>query len=245
MTQITQEMDAHEDYCMEMFLQCHADYYNFGSRRDSFYDTFVTSGVAQTTSSGGRTRHGDGGIISNESKGIFTGFAIAGNETPKIEFKWRDIPFIPENKYQAIATGFMIFVVLSILFLMLRQKRKFSPHFKFSSLRLIFGIIIFLIVLFGIGIFIYDLFIQKFLNSGLMSYSYLQDPLFRGIIFMSFIIIAVIILFKTLNIRMEIKLGEDFHILKNHQDRKTAKLQKKINREILRRELNHVKHRKK
>jgi hypothetical protein len=34
-------------------LQCHADYYNFGSRRDSFYDTFGVESASSGTSTGG------------------------------------------------------------------------------------------------------------------------------------------------------------------------------------------------
>ena len=73
-------------------LQCHADYYNLGSRRDSFYDTFTTSDT--TSTSGGSSRSGDGGAIL--STGIpITGGAIDEKGKP---IDWKDIPFIPEEK---------------------------------------------------------------------------------------------------------------------------------------------------
>lgn len=41
--------------------------------------------------------------------------------------------------------------------------------------------------------------------------------------------------------KMEIKLGEDFHSKSHYHDRKAAKLQHKINQEILKHELDRAK----
>lgn len=74
-----------------------------------------------------------------------------------------------------------------------------------------------------------------------ISYSFGQDPLFRSMIFIGFIVCMIIILFKSLDIRGEIKFGKDAQSRKYWDDKKTSKLQHKINREILRHELSQVK----
>jgi|APSaa5957512622_1039677.scaffolds.fasta_scaffold15535_3 hypothetical protein len=63
-------------------LQCQGDYYNLGSRRDSFYDTFYV-----TSSSGGGSSSGAGSGTGSEGPGginTITGGAIAddGTENP-------------------------------------------------------------------------------------------------------------------------------------------------------------------
>ena len=66
------------------------------------------------------------------------------------------------------------------------------------------------------------------------SYSMIQDPLFRGIILAGFIILMIIILFKVFNIRGELRFGNN----KSHyKDKKSAKMQAKLNRMLIKRDL--------
>lgn len=209
-------------------LQCHADYYNFGSRRDSFYDTFVTSvgGLASSDSSG---------TSPVESKGVpITGGAIEEEEGGE-----GIIHFIPDERNEWIIFAVVLLIVIGALFILIKKKRKFNPHKKSS--RLIFKIIGFIfagLLLIILGIYIFNFVTSKsaIILEG-VSNSLGSDPLFRGMILTTFIVLIVIILFKALNIKMEIRLGEHFSDRRYYEDRKTIKLQHKINQEILKHEL--------
>ena len=74
-----------------------------------------------------------------------------------------------------------------------------------------------------------------------VGYSLWQDGLFRGIVLTAFIVLMIIILFRCLNIRANIRIGNDFDVRRNYEDRKASRLQKKINQEILKQELKRAK----
>ncbi len=216
-------------------LQCHADYYNFGSRRDSFYDTFVTSGI--TAISSGSSQSGDGGFAITQGASI-TGGAIDEEGRP-ID---KDIPFIPDEKEEWIMLLIVGLIIIGILFVLLKKEIKISKKFKFAHLRILFGTILLIILLLVGGNYGYKFTKDKFIKIGdFISYSFVNDPLIRGMALVIFIVFIIIILFKTLNIRMEIKLGEDIQSRNYYHDKKTSKLQHKINREILKHELVHAK----
>ncbi len=125
-------------------LQCYADYYNLGSRRDSFYDTFTTN-PGEGGSFGGNRRAGGapitGGIIDEEGGG--------------------------EN------------------------------------------------------------------GGGLGPIS----PQIKKILWILFLVLMIIILFKALNIRGEIRFGQEHFTKRFYGDKKVSKLQKKLNRKILKNDL--------
>ena len=202
-------------------LQCHADYYNLGSRRDSFYDTFVTSGSA-TISSSSSGRSGDGGFAPITGGAVDEGEEIFGE---------RDIPFIPDNKNEIILLLIFSLIIGATVFILLKKKIIYYRDLRLPHFKMLIGTVILIGLLLLVGNYFYGLV------NNLVSYSFGQDPLFRSILFIAFIVGMIIVLVKMLNIRMSIKLGEDMEIKRFHQDRKSAKLQHKINREILRHEL--------
>jgi len=211
-------------------LQCHADYYNLGSRRDSFYDTFVTSSSA--TSSGGSSSYGNGGAAIT---GAVTGGVVDEKEPDDKEGISK---FIPETKKGWAILIIILLIIIGVLFILLKKETGISKQFRFAHFRIFIGSILLIILLLVGGNYGYKFTKNKFIDIGnLASYSFTHDPLFRGIILITFITLLVIILFKTLNIRMDIKLGEDIKSKEYYQDKKTAKLQHKINREILKHEL--------
>jgi len=226
-------------------LQCHADYYNLGSRRDSFYDTFTA-----TTISGG------GG-----GKAPITGEAIGEGEGEGEEEE--EGPFSPYRNWAFIFIGLIILIGLILLICSyFKSKRKEKHHYHHSSRRnwekifikiflVLFGLIILTGIIMGI-IYGYNHVGNSILSSSenipnikdnqieipsSQSYSILQDNLFRGIILTAFIVLMVIILFKALNLRGEIKFGHDYSTRKFYEDRKSAKLQQKLNQIILKNEL--------
>ena len=224
-------------------LQCHADYYNLGSRRDSFYDAFIAS----TTVIGGGG--GSAGVSEGEGAPI-TGGAVDEGED---EF---EIPLSPEDKnfYLFWISALLIISLLIAFLIRFIIKRKKSPpcHKKTKkySLRKIFGI--FLILIFVLGLVIGGIYLFKFIGETFgtkvvssevlpQTYSLFQDKLFKGIILTLFIVFMIIILFKTLNIRGEIKFGEDNSTIRIKRDKKTSSLQRKLNKMILKREIQSAK----
>ena len=196
-------------------LQCYADYYNLGSRRDSFYDTFTAKTV----------RYGDGGFAP------ITGAAVDEEGEVDEEGRPKDIPFIPDEKGEIILLLVLALIVGTMIFILLKRKRIYFRDFKLPHFRILIGMVVFIGLVIVIGNYLYGLV------RNLTVYSIGQDPLFRNIIFIGFIVCMVIILFKTLPIKMEIKLGEDVQSKRYLDDKKTSKLQHKINREILKSEL--------
>lgn len=209
-------------------LQCTADYYNLGSRRDSFYDTFI----ANTATGGG------GSVSGEEGEGApITGGATGGGTKP---IDWGEIfPFGPEAKVPVIFIASVAGLALLILILRLILRKRKPHHLSYKSEKIfstILKIIAFLFVLTAVGIILYY---SAGLATKILSLSWLQDSLIRGMILIAFIIFMIIILFRALNLQGEIKFGGK----RFSNDTKVTRLQNKINRRVLKDELRRVKHR--
>ncbi|MBS3088892.1 hypothetical protein J4402_03900 [Candidatus Pacearchaeota archaeon] len=223
-------------------LQCYADYYNLGSRRDSFYDTFIAAasagGGGSASGAGGNKTAGrapiTGGAV-DEGKGIFS--------SPPIEY-------LSENKWWFV---FVIGVLaLLILVVLIRNKKYVYSTHKTNWNSVLKNAVIFLtaiVAILGIcagGYYAYNS-LQK-INKEIQqspeetvpsvmakSYSLIQDNLFRGIILTAFIILMIVILFKVFNIRGEIRFGCEG--LKYNGDRRSERLHNKLNRLALKNEI--------
>ncbi len=226
-------------------LQCHADYYNLGSRRDSFYDTFT----ATTTLGGGRAGI-TGGVVGEEEEGEGEG---EGSIIDKIS------PFSPDRNWIFMFIELIILAGLIILiWLYIKKKRKNQHHYyheksNWKIMKKILLILLGLIILTGIIVGIiygYNYIGNSILNTSenisnisdieiqsSQSYPIIQDGLFRGIILTAFIVLMIIILFKALNLRGEIKFGHDSYTKGFHEDRKSARLQQKLNQIMLKNEI--------
>ena len=224
-------------------LQCHADYYNLGSRRDSFYDTFTAS-----TISGGRGGAGiTGEVVGEEGEEEEEG---EGEIFGKINWVFMFIIIL------AIVTGIIFWLILKRKskksFASAQKEREYVPvRITWSEIRneLIEKIKIPVMTIFGIFLSGAILFYAyKFLKNSTISgkiisadiattSSFSQDPLFRGIILTAFIILMVIILFKSFNLRGEIKFGHDYSARKFYEDKKSAKLQQRLNQIMLKKEI--------
>lgn len=230
-------------------LQCHADYYNLGSRRDSFYDTFVAS------ISGGGPSGITGGVVGEEEG---EKEKKAGEEEKGIaEIIKKFNPFSPERNWAFIFIEGIILIGITILIILTikkRKKKKIPSHkakkefdskaFK-KTLLILAGIVILISIIAGI---IY--LVSYFSNLSAVSeptsvipedYSIIHDKLFRGIILTAFIVLFIIILFKILNIRGEIKFGTE-NIFRKYD--KKMKVQRKLNKEMLKHELRSIKKKK-
>ena len=218
-------------------VQCYGDYYNLGKRRDSFYDTFTTRGWIS----------GAGG-----QKGLpsITGEVVDEGE---------GIPTVISKNY----LYFILFIIVIFLIILFMRKKQFKKDY-FECLKkkkgweifikIFFVFLILLIitcVLFGL---FYGFKLIKNINFGTdtveqsetsypltNSYSILQDKLFRGIILTGFIVLMIIILFRFLNLRGEVRFGYD----KNYyEDRKYTKMQNRLNRMLVEGEIKRQKNKK-
>jgi len=232
----------------QYILQCNADYYNLGSRRDSFYDTFTVRGVA---SGGGGL--GDRGLEDGDADDTggapITGGAVdeeRDKETPKI--------FGSKNLF----IYFILLIVIVSLIILLVRHRKLKDHyygFKMNNKKIFKYLLITLFVLMIFGMIIGGFYGLKFIYNNIfirstestiinnqVSYplqysSTLQDPLFRGIILTGFIVLMTIILFKALDLRGEIKFGRSSFDREIYKDKKATRLQKKLNKLMLKEEI--------
>ena len=253
-------------------LQCHADYYNLGSRRDSFYDTFTASitTVVEDSSGGGSS----GGTTPKKERGPgITGGAIDEGEprqSPDInEFN----PFSPDRNWAFIFVEIVILIgIISFIGLLLKKRKKehhhYHPHKNHKSdfegmIKKVFAWIFILLVIFGLGVgifygysFVKDSFskeagLEQTAISGVgeTSQILLQGDLTKSIflIFIAVLIIAliiiifttilVLIMFKLLNIRGELKFGHDSFTRRFYEDKKSAKMQQKLNQIMLKNEI--------
>lgn len=221
----------------QYIVQCHADYYNLGSRRDSFYDTFTA-----------RTDRGRAGGTSSSPEGEtpITGGAI-DEETPDKEPG--DIidkinPFSPKRSWVFIFIELIILIGLILIILRYinkKEKHYFSCNKETWKKRIKKISLILLGVLILIGLILGAVYGYKASKENTaenqISSSLLQDPLFRGMILTGFIVLMIIILFKALNLRGELKFGEDYSIRKYYEDKKSEKLQQKLNHLALKQEI--------
>jgi hypothetical protein len=221
-------------------LQCYADYYNLGSRRDSFYDTFT----AAISSGGGGGSAGVGG------PGI-TGGAV--DEDGEDEF---EIPLSPEDEgfyLFWIVALFIVLIIISFLVILIIRRRKSAPsHKKIDGcyLKITLKIFLILIIILGLvfgGIYLFRFIWNSFGNEIVslevipQTYSLLFDKLFRGIVLAFFIVLMIILLFRSLRIRGEVRFGEEHHFSRIKCDRKSSRLQRRLNHMILKRELKSTK----
>lgn len=249
-------------------LQCYADYYNLGSRRDSFYDTFTASSPSVGGGASGISR------AENETNGASITGGIVDEGDEKEDKDIGDIfkkfnPFSPKRNWAFIFVEIIILtgIVSLICFFVRRNKRK-SHHYHSGKSnweevmkKVLAGIIILLIIsLLGAGIWYgYGIIKNSFQGmptieqttlSGIEETSYLllKGNLIKSIflIFLAVLIISLIIIIFTavltlivsrlLNIKGEIRFGND-HSRKYYEDRKSTKLQQKLNQMILKKEI--------
>jgi hypothetical protein len=196
----------------EYTLQCYADYYNLGSRRDSFHDTFIAS----TGGGGSGTSTGSGGEyteIEEEYAAPITGKVTLAGEDLEGQI-WN--PLTPKGKRTYTLFAIILLLIAALIFVTSKIKSKCKDrihlvrprHYKLNLLKKIAGISIFLLVLLFSILGIYALganLINAFQQ--IPTGTIIKDPLFRTIILSTFIITAIIILFKTLHIKAEITIG--------------------------------------
>lgn len=251
---------------LQYILQCHADYYNLGSRRDSFYDTFTAR--ASVISPGGGGGDGSTGTAPEEEKESDEEdedaiLGITGEVTKDKENK-TEKPTLTSTqlgKKTGYTLGFL-FILLILIILgkgtydYLRRKnihRRHKPKNKnlTNLFRIIFAlvvVILIILVVFSCGkLFVSYLKESNYVEKGPTEPEYvvvhplLQDSLFRGTILTFAIVLAIILLAKALHIRGEIRFGNDPDRY-YQEDKKNAKLQNKLNRMILRNEIESEKH---
>ena len=221
-------------------FQCEARYYNLGSRTDKFFDTFVISSSGSSSYGGGS----GGRVIDNdEGKGPSITGGIIGIPDDIEEY----FPFGPKGKVPILFIGFISLLAIIILAVIAVRKRKREPHNYHKSnfggiIKTVFIIIISLASIIALLLAIY--YGSSFLIGSLSNNVNTQENLSilfgsftKLILLIGFIVLMIIILFKSLNIRGEIKFGNDHFTRGIHEDRKTSKMQQKLNRMILKDEI--------
>ncbi|MFC1686813.1 hypothetical protein ACFL0E_00465, partial [Nanoarchaeota archaeon] len=239
----------------QYILQCHADYYNLGSRRDSFYDTFTavspTSPTGPLKEASSTEKNISEEVIEkipspeNISTPEITGRVVeevklidAGEKIKKTLLRFSIIDYL----FGLV----IILLVISIIFLATRKRerkekkkikkhrRKYNLKFKITKLHkkifLIAILTILVLSLFAGCFYKYNLMKNKQNNlfkiqqqrdsDNLMCYNsskymagehgyFVKDRMFRGIIISFFVILMIILLFKALNIQLELKIGKN------------------------------------
>ena len=236
----------------QYILQCHADYYNLGSRRDSFYDTFTTS----LTGSSGR------GIESDKENGTGTP-SITGQVTGGIEEIINKFnPFSPERNWFFIFMEIIILLGIIALAIISINKKKRKQYEKTKEIvsgviKRVIGIIIIIGALFLLGkgaIYLYGLIdfenippsVSELENT---SYILVQGNLVQGIflIFVAILITSLLVLIfvtfllwiisRLFGIEGEIKFGQNKENRWSRGDRKNSKLQERLNNLLLKDEI--------
>ncbi len=210
-------------------FQCEAGYYNLGSRTDYFYDSFVTNYASASSGSGSS---GSNYITGDASLEVPSGTDSDGDGIPDSE----DTDNLGPKNLSDTAFGKILKIISIIALLVLLwvviaglNSRSELKH-KFSKI-----ILTAIIIVAGIGLIVY---LANLLQGTINFKNFLQDSLVRGIILAIFIALIIAFLFRVLNIRGEIKFGRDK--IYDRYDR-SLKEQNKINKEILKKELEHVK----
>lgn len=187
-------------------LQCHADYYNLGSRRDSFYDTFTAGTIPPTSSGSSSTTTGWGNDNiqdtlkekPEEEKAPITG-GIIGTIS------------LPSTKTILTASIILIAIIIITYFFIPSRKHhypkpKYAPqskHFKLDH-KILFAALNLLALIIAIAAIVF--LIQTFTSLGETS-QIIQDPLLQKIIFITFLAAITILLFKALNIQINISFN--------------------------------------
>lgn len=220
-------------------LQCYADYYNLGSRRDSFYDTFI----ANTATGGGGSSSGGGSENGEEGKGApITGGAVdegglnIGEGIGDIIDKFN--PFSPERNWALIFAGGIVLlglIVAGFLFFVRNRKRVMSCNFRKLFSQILY--VVFVVGILGLAVFgIVKLYNYLRGESSFIS-SLFQEVFFRDLVLAGFVILAAVIVLRVLNIRGEIRFGWNGSSRRYYNDRKSSKLQAKLNRMIIKDEI--------
>lgn len=113
----------------EFVLQCHADYYNLGSRRDSFYDSFTTAiaGGTDTSSGGESSEEAENRTEEERGRSPITGGAIdeEGFFSGKIKFGPLEIE---KTSFWLFVPGFLSIALALFLLFKLRKRDRHSAH---------------------------------------------------------------------------------------------------------------------
>lgn len=205
-------------------FQCEAGYYNLGSRIDYFYDSFVTNYASLSSGSSGPSIGGSNPITG----GAIIGFPDENGTDNKSPGE--RTPIFPESAFGMVLKILSIIAVLILLWVVIAGlNSKSEIKNKFSKI-----ILTAIMIVAGIGLIAY---LANLLQGNLeLTKNFLQDSLVRGIILTIFIALIIAFLFRVLNIRGEIKFGRDK--IYDRYDR-SLKEQNKINKEILKKELEH------
>ncbi|MCA9488045.1 MAG: hypothetical protein KC516_03740 [Nanoarchaeota archaeon] len=219
-------------------LQCHADYYNFGSRRDSFYDTFFIpsegSSSGSSGSSGGNFLNGNAILEAGENNSGDNNLGENNGEG----FAPFDFDGDGEFSKFAIIFAICLFALISILIFIDKKKKRRNPHSKTNSKKIL-RIAITIFTLFVLLTIIFLLI--HFLGNAepareIPKTQFFSDRLVRGIIITTFVVLMILVLFKSLNIRATFQINFP-RGYENSSSKKISRLQDKINEEILRKEL--------
>ncbi len=214
-------------------FQCEAGYYNLGSRTDKFFDTFTISGAS--SSGGGR-------VIDNEGDTPSITGGIIG--IPDIgEY----FPFGPKGKIPILFIGIISLLAIATFIIISVMKRKREPYNYHKSnfggiIKTVFIIIISLVSIIALIISIYygSSFLIEILSNNINTQensSILFGSFTKLILLIGFIVLMIIVLFKSLNIRGEIRFGQDYSNKRFYEDKKSSKMQQKLNRMILKNEI--------
>lgn len=212
-------------------LQCHADYYNFGSRRDSFYDTFVAVNYFYDDGGGkkispltGEAVVGlpdEGGALAEEDEG--DGIFEEGEGPEKTGF----VQFIKDKLF------YLLGILFVLIFFFIVFGRRSGGNINFLRMFTIAFVIVAII-----GFIFYGIL---FLDSNFGKSISLEDNLVRGMVIAAFACLIIAFLVRALNIQGELRFGgireESIHT-------RQSKLQEKINVEILKRELHDYRNKK-
>jgi hypothetical protein len=209
-------------------LQCHANYYNLGSRKDSFYDTFIASSPRGISGIGGERAPITGGVVDEKEK--------KDKDIRDIIAKFN--PFSPKRNWAFIFIEIVVIAGIGILLLLAwknRKKQKTHIKYKQSSLKRIFQTILILISIVAIIFAIFYLYNNIKVTN--ISSATIQGSLVKDLILIGFFVLMAIIIFKVFNIRGEIKFGNNYSTRKYNEDLKSTKLQQKMNQITLKDEI--------
>jgi len=210
----------------QYILQCYADYYNLGSRRDSFYDTFTATGLSQ------------GGSGTSDSTELPEGKPIE-DKTP-ITGGTIGIGDIKEETHQLIIIITIIFII-TILILLIITKTKKQKHTSIHTQKnnqvtkiIILSTAITIATIITAAAIYYTTYYVPSIFSQVTKSSF-----FKKIISITFITAIIIILFRALNIQINIKVNQKNPIEDYWKDKKYTRLQKKFNRRTIKHQLKH------
>ena len=220
-------------------LQCHADYYNLGSRRDSFFDTFI---AVVPTDEGTIT-----GEVVGEGEGIFD----------EEEEEEEEFPAPPRDNFYLYLLATIIGSIILILMIIILMNRKDNiprhiPHHAYNRNQqigaILEGILKGVLWLAVIGaIFVGAFYGFKALsNIDLSMEGTSGGPGTFSIILSIIALLAtitfmIVIIFRILNIRGEFRVGRDGSSVRYHEDRRASRLQSELNQMILKNEINQEK----